>query len=144
MDEQIKIKTFTLSQDCLERHEPDPLEAKLLSPGGKEALMMARAIIFIAPMMRFNPREYRVKIVYEAHTDSFRAYCTPQEASIMMLKPLSESELLESYLEWEKKEKEKGKIYPRPVENYYGFITPRAKFRNIDEALCGSAMQINF
>jgi len=108
MDEQIETKTFTLSQDLLERHEPDPLEAKLLSPEGKEALMMARAIIFLAPMMRFNPREYQIKILYEAHTNSFRAYCTPQE------------------------------------ENYYGFITPRAKFHNIDEALCGSAMKINF
>ena len=117
MDEQIETKTFTLSQDLLERHVPDPLEAKLLSPEGKEALMMARAIIFIAPMMRFNPREYRIKIVYEAHTDSFRAYCTPQEAAIMMLSP---------------------------TENYYGFITPRAKFRNINEASCGSAMEINF
>jgi len=105
-----EVKTLTLSEDVLQRFEPDPLESIMLNSANKEAMIFARAIIFLAPMFRFNPREYQITIKYEVHTNSFKAFCTPSE------------------------------------EAYYGFITPSAKFRNLDEALsgCGGLMNGNW
>lgn len=141
-----EIKTFTLSIDILERFEPDPLESIMLNSANKEAMIFARAIMFLAPMFRFNPREYQITIKHEVHTNLFKAYCTPSEEAILHLKPIPEDKLLESYRYWEKKEKEKGKIYPAPTEPYFGFVTPRAKFRNLDEALsgCGGLINVNY
>ena len=141
MDEE--VKTLTLSEDVLQRFEPDPLESIMLNSANKEAMIFARAIIFLAPMFRFNPRDYQITIKYEMHTNSFKAFCTPSEEAILHLKPISKDELLESYRYWEKEEKEKGKIYPAPTEPYYGFVTPRAKFHNINEAFSGSGGLIN-
>jgi len=138
-----ELKTLTLSTDLLQRFEPDPLESIMLNSENKEAMIFARAIMFLAPMFRFNPREYQITIRYELHTDSFKAFCTPSEEAILHLKPIPKDELLESYRYWEKKEKEKGKMHRVPTEPYYGFITPRAKFRNLNEALSGSGGLIN-
>lgn len=138
-----EVKTLTLSEDLLQRFEPDPLESIMLNSENKEAMIFAQAIMFLAPMFRFNPREYQITIKYELPTNSFKAYCTPSEEAILHLKPIPKDELLESYRYLEKKEKEKGKIYPAPTEPYYGFITPRAKFRNLNEALSGSGGLIN-
>lgn len=138
-----EVKTLTLSEDVLQRFEPDPLESIMLNSENKEAMIFARAIMFLAPMFRFNPKEYQITIKYELPTDSFKAYCTPSEEAILHLKPIPKDELLESYHYWEKEEKEKGKIYPALTEPYYGFITPRAKFRNFNEALSGSGGLIN-
>lgn len=134
-----ELKTLTLSTDLLQRFEPDPLESIMLNSANEEAMIFARAIMFLAPMFRFNPREYQITIKYELTTDSFfKAYCTPSEEAILHLKPIPRDQLPESYRYLEKKEKEKGKIYPAPTEPYYAFVTPRAKFLNFNEALSGS------
>jgi hypothetical protein len=138
-----EVKTLTLSENVLQRFEPDPLESIMLNSANREAMIFARAVIFLAPMFRFNPREYQIMIKYEEHTNSFKAFCTPSEEAILHLKPIPKDELLESYRHWEK---EKGKIHPAPTEPYFGFITPRAKFRNLDEALsgCGALINVNW
>lgn len=133
-----ELKTLTLSTDLLQRFEPDPLESNMLNSENKEAMIFARAIMFLAQIFRFNPREYKITIKYEFHTESFKAYCTPSKEAILHLKPIPKDELLESYRYLEKKEKEKGKIYRAPTELYYAFVTPRAKFLNFNEALSGS------
>jgi hypothetical protein len=138
-----EVKTLTLSEDVLQRFEPDPLESIMLNSANKEAMTFARAIIFLAPMFRFNPRDYQITIKHEMHTNSFKAFCTPSEEAILHLKPIPKDELLESYRYWEEKEKEKGKIYLAPTEPYFGFVTPRAKFHNINEALSGSGVLVN-
>jgi hypothetical protein len=141
-----EVKTLTLSEDVLQRFEPDPLESIMLNSANKEAMIFARAIMFLAPMSRFNPREYQITIKYEEHTNLFKAFCTPSEEAILHLKPIPKDELLESYRHSENEEKEKGKIYPAPTEPYFGLVTPRAKFHNINEALsgCGGLINVNW
>ena len=110
----IETKTFILDERLLEKYRLDPLEAVMLNSVSKEAMVLAKAIIYLSSKLRFNPREYRIRVVYERDTGHRRVYLDSKEEAMTL----------------------------RLTDDYYGFVTPRAKFHSIGDALggCGGVM----
>jgi hypothetical protein len=104
-----ETKTFILDEALLEKYRLDPLEAVMLNSVNNEAVVLAKAIIYLSSKLRFNPSEYRIRVVYEENTNRLRVYCDPKEEAMTL----------------------------RLTNDYYGFVTPRAKFHSIGDALGG-------
>ena len=104
-----EAKTFILDERLLEKYRLDPLEAVMLNSADNEAAVLAKAIICSSSILRINPMEYRIRVVYEENTEQLRVYCDSKEEAMTL----------------------------RLTDNYYGFVTPRAKFHSIGDALDG-------